>query len=104
MGEQINGQLTEIAGVTELRVGVSGLHELSAGLADVADTVRRMQRIVGTEVADCPGLFTLWQRKSRVTRDRARFHQDHYQLTLWCGHPGYEHAWADATYDLDPPK
>jgi hypothetical protein len=102
--EQIHTQLTQIkAGVTELRGGVRGLHELSAGLADVADTVRRVQQIVGTEVADCPGLFTLGQRKPGP-RDRARFHQDHYQLTLWCGHPGYEHAWADATYDLDPPK
>jgi hypothetical protein len=28
-------------------------------------------------------------------------HQDHYRLTLWCEHPGYEHPWGPAAYDLD---
>ena len=31
-------------------------------------------------------------------------HQDHYRLTLWCEHPGYEHPWEPATYNLDLPK
>jgi internalin A len=35
---------------------------------------------------------------------RARVHQDHYRLTLWCEHPGYEHPWDPAAYNLDPPK
>ena len=35
---------------------------------------------------------------------RALIHQDHYRLTLWCEHPGYEHPWEPAAYDLDPPK
>ena len=35
---------------------------------------------------------------------RALIHQDHYRLTLWCEHPGYEHPWEPAAYNLDPPK
>jgi internalin A len=95
--EQIHGQLTEIT------AGVSGLRGQAAELAGIADTIRRVYRIVSTEVTNCPRLFTL-RRKKAALADRARFHQDHYQLTLWCEHPGYEHPWAKATYDLDPPK
>jgi internalin A len=26
--------------------------------------------------------------------------QDDYRLILWCEHPGYEHPWTEASYDL----
>jgi hypothetical protein len=91
--EQVHEQLSEIAS------GVSGLRGQAAELAGIADTVRRLQQIVSAEVTDCPRLFTLDIRKQ--ARDRARFHQEHHRLTLWCEHPGHEHPWAKATYNLD---
>jgi internalin A len=93
------------------------LHEVSSRLADltagvttvqgqaaqIAATVRRVHQIVGTEVTDCPRLFTLEPvRPTGITR--ALIHQYHYRLTLWCEHPGYEHPWEPAGYNLDPPK
>jgi internalin A len=93
------------------------LHEVSSKLTDltasvtavqgqaaqIAATIRRVHQIVGTEVTDCPRLFTLERvRPTGITR--ALVHQDHYRLTLWCEHPGYEHPWDPAAYNLDPPK
>jgi internalin A len=93
------------------------LHEVSSRLADltagvsavqgqaaqIAATVRRVHQIVGTEVTDCPRLFTLEPvRPTGITR--ALIHHYHYRLTLWCEHPGYEHPWEPAGYNLDPPK
>jgi hypothetical protein len=69
----------------------------------MADTVRHVNRVVSMEVTNCPRLFTLG-RKHPGLLDRIRFHQEHYQLTLWCEHPGFEHAWSAATCDLYPPR
>jgi Tetratricopeptide repeat len=71
--------------------------------AEIADTVRRIERVVGTEVTDCPRLFTLASARPAGGR-RALIRRNHYRLTLWCEHPGYEHPWGAAVYDLDPPK
>jgi hypothetical protein len=94
----------------ELHQVISRLADLTAGItsvqgqaAQIADTVRRVHQIVGTEVTDCPRLFTL-ERARPTGFSRALIHQDHYQLTLWCEHPRYEHPWEPATYNLDPPK
>ena len=94
----------------ELHQVSSRLADLTAGIttvqgqaAQIADAVRRVHQIVGTEVTDCPRLFTLAPARPTGVK-RALIHQDHYQLTLWCEHPGYEHPWEPATYDLDPPK
>lgn len=95
--EQIHDQLAEIT------ADVTGLRGQAAELSDIADTVRRVHRILSTEVTDCPRLFTLGRKKPGLG-DRLRFHQDHYQLTLWCEHPSREHPWTKATYHLDPPK
>jgi hypothetical protein len=62
-----------------------------------------VHQIVGTEVTDCPRLFTL-SPSSPPTVKRALAARHHYRLTLWCEHPGYEHPWDPATYNLDPPK
>jgi internalin A len=94
---QVHEQLAEVT------AGVSELRGQAAELADIAGTVRRVHRIVSTEVTDCPRLFTLGRKKPGLL-DRVRFYQEHYQLTLWCEHPGDEHGWAAATYDLNPPK
>ena len=66
--------------------------------------VRRVHRVVSTEVADCPRLFTLTPVRPAAVSKRARIYEHHYRLTLWCEHPGYEHPWEPAAYDLDPPK
>ena len=71
--------------------------------AEIAESVRRVLRVVSTEVSDCPRLFTL-TRRAPAGRKRLRFDQYHYRLTLWCEHPGYWHPWFPASYDLNPPK
>jgi hypothetical protein len=91
---QVSSQLAD------LTVGVT---TVQGQAAQIAATVRRVHQIVGTEVTDCPRLFTLERvRPTGVTR--ALVHQDHYSLTLWCEHPGYEHPWEAAGYNLDLPK
>ena len=92
--EQVNGRLAEIT---------AGIASVQGQAAQIADTVRRVHQIVGTEVTDCPRLFTLAPSPSPGVK-RALVHQDHYRLTLWCEHPGYEHPWEPAAYDLDLPK
>jgi internalin A len=92
--EQVNRGL---ATLTDSITGVQGQ------AAQIADTVRRVHQIVGTEVTDCPRLFTLAATHPTGVK-RALIHQDHYRLTLWCEHPGYQHPWEPATYDLDFPK
>jgi hypothetical protein len=81
----------------------SNFIEMQRQTAEIAQIVRRVQRIVGTEVTDCPRLFTLARNRSGMLR-RARILQNHYRLTLWCEHPGYWHPWERASYDLDPPR
>jgi internalin A len=92
--EQVNGRLAEIT---------AGITSVQGQAAQIADTVRRVHHIVGTEVTDCPRLFSLGPSASAGIK-RALAHQDHYRLTLWCEHPGYEHPWESATYNLDLPK
>jgi len=92
--EQVHTQLESI------RAGITGVWGQAA---EIADTVRRVQKIVSTEVNDCPRLFTLAPSDLTVGK-RLRFYQGHYQLTLWCEHPGHEHPWEPASYDLDPPR
>jgi internalin A len=81
--------------LAHVRSDVSRVHALSV---EIADTVRRVQRVVSTEVTDCPRLFTF----ARASR-QARVHQRRYRLTLWCEHPGQWHPWDKAGYDLDLP-
>ena len=92
--QQVNSRLAD------LTVGIASVQGQAA---QIADTIRRVHQIVGTEVADCPRLFTLGPARPAAAK-RALIHQDHYWLTLWCEHPGYEHPWEPATYNLDLPK
>jgi internalin A len=95
------GQLAEIAS------GIGGLtsqaSELARQTARTADLVRRVLGFVAVEVTDCPRLFTL-RRRDYSFADRLRLHQEHYELTLWCEHPGAEHPCAAATYNIDQDK
>ena len=96
--EHLHGQLADIS------TGITSIQARAAQITDIADMVRRVHRVVSTEVADCPRLFTLAPARPAAVSKRARIYQDHYRLTLWCEHPGYEHPWEPAAYDLDPPK
>jgi hypothetical protein len=92
--EHVNSQLARIE---------SGLRRVEGHAAQTAETVRRVLRAVSVEVSDCPRLFSLGQAPATGSR-RIRFHQNHYQLTLWCEQSGYWHPWLAASYELDPPK
>ena len=94
----MHGQLADIS------TGITSIQARAAQITDIADMVRRVHRVVSTEVADCPRLFTLAPVRPAAVSKRARVYQHHYRLTLWCEHPGYEHPWEPAAYDLDPPK
>jgi len=96
--EQVNSQLADLK--ADLKTGITGVQGQAA---QIADTIRRVHQIVGTEVTDCPRLFTLAAARPTGVK-RALIHQDHYRLTLWCEHPGYEHPWEPAAYNLDLPK
>ena len=92
--KQMHEQLTRVE---------TGVARIEGQAAETAVAVRRVLRVVSTEVTDCPSLFTLakaWPSKG----NRMRIYQHHYELTLWCEHPGYWHPWAKATYKIDPPK
>ena len=92
--EQLHHELAEVKG---------GVTRLENYAADAADAMRRMLRIVGTEVDDCPRLFTLTPVRAAGI-GRVRFWVRHYRLVLWCEHPGHWHPWSAATYDLDEPR
>jgi internalin A len=98
---QAGGQLTEIA------ANIGGLAgqatELARQTTQTADLIRRVLGFVAVEVTDCPRLFTLGRRQYGFA-ERLRFHQEHYELTLWCEHPGAEHPCAAATYAIDQDK
>ena len=80
-----------------------GMIRAEGQAAETAETVRRIMRVVSTEVTDCPRLFTLTPEKPKGV-NRAKIHQHHFRLTLWCEHPGYWHPWPKANYTLDPTK
>jgi internalin A len=94
----MRGQLASIGS------GITNIQAQAAQISDIADVVRRVHRVVSTEVADCPRLFTFAPVRPAAVIKRVRVDQDHYRLTLWCEHSGYEHPWEPAAYGLDPPK
>jgi hypothetical protein len=68
-------------------------------LEEIAVQMRRLVVMTGTEVNDCPRLFTITQQKPRGWH-RLKTWERHYTLTLWCEHPGYEHSLPEAGYEL----
>jgi hypothetical protein len=81
----------------------SGVIRVEGQAAEIAGFVRRMLRMVSSEVTECPRVFTL-ARERPTLADRARFHQDRYRLTLWCEHSDSWHEWTPASYRLDIQK
>jgi internalin A len=92
--DQMQKYLAEIA---------SGVQRVESYAADTAASVRRVLRVVGSEITDCPLLFTIAKRTPTGIQ-RLRFDQYRYELTLWCEHPGNWHPWSKATYSVDQPK
>lgn len=97
--------LPDATAVNETAKGevADGLAVLSAQLTDIAYVVRRTLRVVSTEVKDCPRMFTLTAAE-RTLKTRLRADQHQYKLTLWCEHPGEEHPWERASYDIREPR
>jgi hypothetical protein len=71
--------------------------------ATAADTVRRILKAVSTEVTDCPRLFTITAEPARGWQ-QLNLAERHYELILWCEHPGHWHPWPQARYQLAVPR
>ena len=91
--DYLHGQLADIS------ADVTSIQTRAAQITDIADMVRRVHRVVSTEVADCPRLFTLKPTRPATVTKRARIYQHHCRLTLWCEHPADQHPWEPAAYD-----
>jgi internalin A len=89
--ERLQDQLADVA---------SGVSRLEGYAADSADSMRPLLRAVGSEVTDCPRLFTLTFETPTGVR-RLKFFQQHYRIVLWCEHPGHWHPLAAAEYSFD---
>jgi hypothetical protein len=77
--------------------------QIEGQAAETAAVIRRVLRVVSTEVSDCPSVFTLTHDRPAGDR-RSKFYQHHYRLTLWCQHPESWHSWDQAAYEIDPPE
>ena len=99
--ERLHDEVAHIGSGVKHLEGV--VDRLDAYAAETADTMRRVLRAVGSEITDCPLLFSLAEQTPAGAR-RLRFDQRHYQLTLWCEHPGHWHPWPAANYPLGQPR
>lgn len=92
--ERLQSQVADVA---------SEVNHLIDYAADTADSMRRVLRVVGSEVTDCPRLFTLTSRNPKGSWPWSPFRR-HYRLVLWCEHPDHWHPWLPASCLLDQPK
>ena len=81
----------------------SGVIRVESQAANIAGGLRRVLRVVSSEVTECPRVFTLAHEHVSLVK-RARFYQEHYRLTLWCEHTEQWHPWKPASYRLDIQK
>ena len=99
--ERLYDEISDVgSGVRHLEGAVDRLEGYAA---ETANTMRRVMRAVGNEITDCPLLFSLAEQTPAGVQ-RLRFDQRHYQLILWCEHPGHWHPWPAATYSLGQPR
>jgi internalin A len=77
--------------------------QVGAVAAEIASRVRIVLRIVGTEVTDCPRLFTI-DPVAPHRRVFAKAAHEVLRLTLWCEHPDHWHPWEPATYHVTRPR
>ena len=95
---------TELARIHEQLDRIENVTVQAQGhAAEIAESVRRVLRVLSTEVTDCPRLFTLDTERPTGGR-RLLLYERRYRLTLWCEHPGYWHPWDPANYVFDQPK
>jgi internalin A len=98
------GLLTGFEGRPEATLEIAR-RELTVIRRDVAHNlmfVRTIIKTLGTEVVDCPRIFTIAAR--RGTRfDSLNFWSMRYTLTLWCEEPGAEHP-AGRSYSFRKPE
>jgi len=89
-----------------VRIGVGyiagGVERMERYAAETADSMRRILRIVATEIIDCPRLFTI--SSDRRARRLLKPHYEEYRLVLWCEHLGHWHPWPSASYTFQRPK
>jgi internalin A len=67
------------------------------------DAIHRLLTAANQEVTDCPRLFSLTPR-SPSGAERLTVYKRHYELTLWCEHPGGVHPVPEAAYTVGQPK
>jgi len=65
-----------------------------------ADALRALLAMVGTEISDCPRLFTI-VRVPPTGLQRVKVHLEHYRITLWCEYPGHCHRWPGVVYTCE---
>ena len=75
----------------------SDVAEVKQKGAEVASLVRAIRRSEAAENKAHPSLFTLIPSGGGIIHDK-------WELTLWCQHPGHEHAVEDAIYPVPEPK
>jgi internalin A len=98
--ERLNDRLEHVSiGVGHI---ASGIERLECYAAETADSMRRILRIVSSEITDCPRLFTisLDQRGRRLLKP----HFEAYRIVLWCEHLGHWHPWPSASYTFQRPR
>jgi len=93
--ERLNDQIAEVGtGVNRLE---GGIKRLEGYAAETANSIRRVLRSVGSEITDCPRLFTL-TAEDAIGLQRMKFYERRYKFVLWCEQPGYWHPWDAASY------
>jgi hypothetical protein len=88
--DAINGRLAIIG---------QDVQETKALAAEGAQGIRALLKFASQEVKDCPRLFVL-RPKDKRRWSPARVWESDYALTLCCEHPGHEHVWSKATYEI----
>ncbi|MEW2378812.1 COR domain-containing protein [Micromonospora sp. NPDC047812] len=104
LGDELH-RLERRLGTLSREVGQIGDHVAGTAsfAADSANHLRRLVTAVGTEVTDCPRLFTVTALRPTGWR-WLRFTRRSIRITLWCEHPGQWHTWDGASYQLDQPR
>ena len=87
--DSLHGQIANIA---------SSVDDFNHYSADTAESVRLLLGMAGTEVTDCPRLFTLTPKPAKHIQRFIPYKRE-YRLMLWCEHPGCLHPWSPASYE-----
>jgi len=93
--QELQRQVEEVAG---------GVRRIEGIAADTAESVRRLLRMAGTEVLDCPRLFSVVEVGKAGIRRVKSVYQHSYRVVLWCEHTAHWHPWTPASYDVAEPK